>query len=149
LSPDTLAYILYTSGSSGQPKGVVDEHRNLLHVTKVETNDFHLCAEDRLIFFTPRRYSFHALLNGAAACPIDIKQHGLANLAQWLIQEEITIYSSVASIFRYLVSTLTGDEKFPRLRLINLFGEPVCKRDIELYKEYFSPDCIFVNRLGS
>src|SRR5690606_9205607 len=31
IAPDTLAYILYTSGSTGQPKGVMQIHRNVLH----------------------------------------------------------------------------------------------------------------------
>src|SRR5205807_2157727 len=31
IAPDTLANILYTSGSTGQPKGVFNNHRNILH----------------------------------------------------------------------------------------------------------------------
>ena len=31
ISPDNLAYMIYTSGTSGQPKGVMIEHRNLLN----------------------------------------------------------------------------------------------------------------------
>jgi acyl carrier protein len=33
--------------------------------------------------------------------------------------------------------------------LIYLAGEPVYKRDVELYREHFSEECIFVNRLGT
>ncbi len=31
ISPNAPAYIYYTTGSTGQPKGVVDSHRNVLH----------------------------------------------------------------------------------------------------------------------
>ena len=50
--------------------------------------------------------------------------------------------------FRHLVDTLTGEETFPCLRLINLQGESAYKRDIELYKKHFGPDCILVNSFG-
>jgi amino acid adenylation domain-containing protein len=150
LSSDALAYLVYTSGSTGQPKGVVDNHRNVLHVSMTQTNEFHICAHDRLTYLGSRGGDiYRALLNGAALYPVDIKQEGLAHLAHWLIQEEITIYNSVVSAFRHLCDTLTGDEQFPKLRLLKLIGEPVYGGDVELYKKFFSPDCIFVNSLGT
>src|SRR3990172_3079916 len=48
LSPDTLAYILYTSGSTAQAKGVLQNHRNTLHTIMNYTNGFRICVYDRL-----------------------------------------------------------------------------------------------------
>ena len=69
-------------------------------------------------------------------------------MASWLVKEEITIYNSVASLFRHFVSTLTGAESFPSVRLIRLGGEPVFGRDVKSYKKHFSNDCIMINMLG-
>ena len=155
ITPDTLAWILYTSGSTGDPKGVVHNHRNLLHFIMNYTNGFRICADDRLTLLYSCSVNagahdiFSALLNGAALYPWDIKEEGLTHLADWLTQQEITIYSSVPTVFLHLTDALTEEENFRRLRLIKMMGEPVYKRHVQLYKKYFSQDCIFVNRLGS
>jgi acyl-coenzyme A synthetase/AMP-(fatty) acid ligase/acyl carrier protein len=88
---------------------------------------------------------FSALLNGASLYPIDVQEEGIAHLAGWLIREGITIYHSVATLFRQFVGTLTGAEAFPSLRLIRLQGEPVQWSDVALFQKQFGPGCIFVN----
>ena len=149
LDPGDIAYILYTSGSTGLPKGVIETHRNLLHHIMMDTNNTHVCADDRLTFLASQgRDIFRAVLNGATVYPIDIKKEGFAGLNHCLIQEEITIYNSVASAFRHFVNGLTGEEQFPSLRLIRLMGEAIYPRDVELFRRHFSPRCVFGNYYG-
>jgi len=155
LRPDDLCWVIYTSGSTGKPKGVMQNHRNVLHFMMNYTNGLHISAEDRLTLL----YSFSvnggahdifaALFNGATICPYDLKTEGFAELRQWLIDERITIYHSVPTVFRQFIESLTGGEDFPDLRIVRLGGEPVYKRDINLFKKHFSTGCILVNRLGS
>src|SRR6185369_15384921 len=91
LSPDTAAYILYTSGSTGQPKGVVQNHRNVLFHIRNYTNNLHISANDKLTLLSSYGFDaavmdiFGALLNGATLCPFDIKAEGLAGFSQWLV----------------------------------------------------------------
>ena len=154
ITPDATAYLAYTSGSTGQPKGVVQTHRNLLYHTMTRTNDFHICAEDRwslLAFGTGQMIKnvFCALLNGAALYPLDVKEEGIAPLANWLIQQEITLYHSSATLFRQFIDTLTGEEEFPRVRWIRLASQTVTRADVEMYQKYFSSSCVLVNGLSS
>ncbi|HSK28429.1 MAG TPA: non-ribosomal peptide synthetase [Candidatus Limnocylindria bacterium] len=153
--PGDLCWIIYTSGSTGIPKGVTQNHRNVLHFMMNYTNGLHIGSEDRLTLL----YSFSvnggahdifaALFNGAAICPYDLKEEGFAGLGRWLSDQNITIYHSVPTVFRQFADSLTGGEEFPSIRIVRLGGEPVYRRDVNLFKKYFSSDCILVNRLGS
>ena len=154
ISPDTLAYILYTSGSTGQPKGVMQTHRNVLHFMRTYTNNLHISATDKLTLLSSYSVdgaimnTFGALLNGATLYPFDLKQNTLEELAACLIEEKITIYHSTPTVYRHLINTLSGDEQFPSLRLLVMGGEAVYKPDVESYKQHFSDECLFVNGLG-
>jgi len=150
ISPETIAWIHYTSGSTGQPKGVIQTHRNALYKVMLDTNDYHVCASDRFTFPASRGGDmFLALLNGASVFPVEIKEDGFPRLAECLHREEITLFTSVTSTFRHFVNSFSNGEKFPKLRLIRLIGEPLYKNDVDLFKKHFSQDCILLNRLGS
>jgi len=154
ISPKALAAIVYTSGSSGNPKGVLQSHQNLLHRIKLYTHEYHICAHDRinlLSFGTSSAITntLCALLNGATLLLFDVRREGVAGLASWLSQEEISVCWISSPLFRNLCKTLQGEERFPSLRLIGVRSESVYKTDFELYKKYFPRTCLFSSSLSS
>lgn len=156
VSPAAIAWILYTSGSTGEPKGILQCHRDELHNVMCLTNSQHFCPEDRMTLLrTPSlggalRNLLSALLNGVSLFAMDLKNHGIEGLAEWLVREEITIYHSSATVFRRFVQSLSGRRvEFPKLRLIRLGSEPVTAADVEAYKRIFAPHCLLVNALSS
>jgi len=155
ISPDSLAYLFYTSGSTGRPKGVVQNHRNVLHQIMTYTNGLQLARDDRVTqlhshgFSASRLDIFGALLNGAALFPISVAQEGFGRFARLLRDERITLLHWVPTAFRHFANTLDKGDLFPRLRLLVLGSEPLSSRDVDLYKQHFSPGCVLVNRFGT
>jgi amino acid adenylation domain-containing protein len=152
---DALAYVLYTSGSTGSPKGVMQTHRNVLFKIMGQTNSFRITADDRLTLLHPWsgngvvRHLFGALLNGATACPFSPTDEGFDGMAAWLRRREITLYHSVPTVFRALTDTLAGAPPFPALRLLYVAGDAVTRDDVERYRRHFDPRCAFVHGLAS
>ena len=79
---DDIATLLYTSGSTGVPKGVMQNHRNLLQHVRNYTNNLGIRSDDRISLLFSYSFSaslldiFGALLNGAALCPFDVRNRG-------------------------------------------------------------------------
>jgi len=155
LTPNHLAYILYTSGSTGKPKGVMQDHRYVLNLTLVYTNCGKISAADRLVMlYSPNfagavRDIYCTLLNGATLLHFDVKRNGLTGLAEWLRQQEITVFFAVATMFRHFCRLLGPDEHFPRVRLVFLGSETVYAGEIRLFQRHFFEDCRMIVSFGA
>ncbi|TMA92388.1 MAG: hypothetical protein E6J74_20500 [Deltaproteobacteria bacterium] len=154
VSPDALSQILYTSGTTGHPKGVMDNHRNMLHYVMRLGNASHISPEDRMTLVRPPSSAgalsnlYLALLSGSAIFPVDLKQVELTAIADWLQREKITIFHAGGTVFRHFAQQLTGAEQFPDLRLIRLGSGQVFAQDLKLFKRHF-PDALLLHVLSN
>ncbi len=155
LCAEGAAYILYTSGSTGQPRGVIQSHRNVLLHIRNYSDALGVIPSDRLSLVSAPWFDaavmdvYGALLNGASLCPIDLfGGNALVHLARWINHNRITIFHSTPTVFRHVVKTLRQDTDLDPLRLVVLGGELALRADFELYRTHFPKHCKFVNGYG-
>jgi amino acid adenylation domain-containing protein len=154
VSPHENAYILYTSGSTGTPKGVVQNHRNVLHFIRNYTNNLKLTHRDRMTLLSSYAFDaavmaiYGAVLNGACLFPRSIAREGFSSIGPWIQENEITIYHSTPTVYRYFLASCDPDVRFPSVRHVVLGGESVVRRDVELCRQFFSERCVMINGLG-
>ncbi len=152
VSPDAMAHVYFTSGSSGLPKAVVDTHRNVLHNILRYTNSLGFARGDRMSLVQNPSFSgtvstlFGALLNGATVHPLDMSDIAFEDLGPWLRSQKVTVFHSVPSIFRRLPAS---PDRYPDLRLIRLEGDQARASDQVHFKRFFGDGCVLVNGLGA
>ncbi len=165
---DTVGRIVMTSGSSGEPKGVVHTHRSTLAGAIARNNAIHLSADDGLLVVTPSFTElWRPLLSGATLYLFDLVADPVAVLARWATTERITVFRSAPSVLREVIALLAGkpasppadpgvrggagagDALIPALRVIELMGEPVAGDLVRLYQRHFGPACVMINYLGA
>ncbi|AEI43027.1 non-ribosomal peptide synthetase [Paenibacillus mucilaginosus] len=135
IQSDSLAYVMYTSGTTGQPKGVMIEHRSVVRLAKAEGYAA-LRASDRIaqtgaISFDASTFEiFGALLNGGTLLPAD-KETLLdaVLLRKWLRSGGITVMWLTSPLFNRLAEQDPG--LFGSLRELIVGGDVLSPRHVQ------------------
>jgi len=149
------AAIVYTSGSSGRPKGVLHSQAFILNWTRLYASDLRLAPSDRVgLLYSASvagaiRDIFGALLTGATLLPLAPREQSFNRLAERLCEGRVSVYHSVPTLFRHLVGSQSAVAQFPGVRVVAFGGERVLGSDLSLLRERFLPDTMIYTSIGS
>ena len=106
---DDVAWLGYTSGTTGQPKGAILTHRGATHVAAAVVDRFGLTKDDMVVCALPLFHSY--ALNScmiqvmmAGASQVILERFAPESLLQAIQDHRVTVFPGVPTMFNYLVN---------------------------------------------
>jgi len=130
--PDQLAYVLFTSGSTGEPKGVMLDHRGPLNTVTHFNQRFGVGPEDRALALSALNfdlsvYDLFGLLaaGGALVVPDPAGARDPERWVELMAEHRVTVWNSVPTLMKMMVEFLAGDPERtpPGFRLVVMSGD--------------------------
>jgi len=155
VAPDQLAYIFFTSGSTGQPKGAMCEHAGMLNHLFAKIADLGIGEGDVVAQTAPQCFDISlwqllaALLVGGRTLVVEQETILDANrFIDKIVEDKVNVVQVVPSYLEVLVSYLARyPRKLPDLRCVSATGEALKE---ELVQRWFAvqPGIKLVNAYG-
>jgi acyl-coenzyme A synthetase/AMP-(fatty) acid ligase/thioesterase domain-containing protein/acyl carrier protein len=144
LGCDEAACVLFTSGSTGEPKGIVNSQRNLLQRVAHSVNAAHVNCHDRFLTLASLctivgvRDLITALAAGACFYLHDSREAGAREILSIVRERRISILFGFPALLRSVVEgcqAFVGED----LRLVRVGGDTMLWSDIALLRAWVSP----------
>lgn len=149
--PEDVAYIMYTSGSTGQPKGVLVTNRNVVRLVK-NTNYIDFQPDERLLLtgalsFDATTFEIWGMLLNGGCVYVSSRDELLDTkvLKRNLAQNQISTVWFTASWFNQLVDV--DLELFAGLRNLLIGGDKLSPKHVNMVKTAF-PELRIINGYG-
>lgn len=145
-APGDVAVLLYTSGTTGRPKGVPLTHDNLLSNALTLIDRVQATPEDVFLSVLPLFHAFGLtilmigpLLLGAEVIYTRFSPDRVATL---IARHKVTVFVAVPSMFRLLVRSKVPAEPFQGLRLAVSGGDALPSSVRDAYRQRFGHELL-------
>ncbi len=144
VSPDDTALILYTSGTTGQPKGVELTHRNLASNCKNTISALNIDPRQRFLNMLPPFHVFGLTANVLVpmymgAYVYAVPRFSPAVVARIVAKQRITVLLAIPSMFAALLRTKsTNADTFESVRIAISGGEPLSDAVRNAFRDRFN-----------
>lgn len=153
--PDDPAYLFFTSGTAGSPKGILGQHKSLSHFLTWQAHTFQVGPEDRIAQLTALSFDvvlrdiFLPLISGATLClPDDQIALDPTKVLPWIDQERITILHTVPTVAQFWLKHVPEETKLSSLRWTFFSGEPLTDVFVNQWRQTFPESGHLVNFYG-
>jgi amino acid adenylation domain-containing protein len=145
LAPNDAAYIFFTSGTTGVPKGVLGCHKGLTHFLAWQRETFAVGPDDRVAQLTNLSFDpvlrdiFLPLSSGATLClPQETESFGGDNVLGWLERERISVFHTVPTLAQSWLADGEAEVSLKSLRWVFFAGEPLTEHLVCRWRATFS-----------
>ena len=153
--PDDPAYLFFTSGTTGRPKGVLGSHGAMAHFIAWQGETFKVGPADRVAHVTGLSFDvllreiFLPLTRGAVLkVPGSMELNDPFKMTQWLRTERISLLHTVPTIARVLLDEAEAGWRLPDLRAVFFAGEPLTGQLVSGWRKIVAAGTQIINLYG-